>query len=874
MMRSMNKRKFKDIDAILTSENQKKIKINDKKPLPIPENIKLGTGCIEYHFESESDAENFRQHLAFLESDLNEKILTDNVCVQLSERQFNVWLKNPDAFKDFCRIALMYDESQIVKINSIEMDENFRNQIALLSTDKTKKPLYLAMIDYPIVVSDFYAKLSTETLNTIVLQKDDKGANVLMLAAGRYYLNDLNHILDRLSDDVYNKAVLCKDESGNTLLSLIAKHCPYSLKSTEPHFIIQFLERLTPETLQSIILSSDEDKNSLLQLAFLDDAFYKTINTLFEYPESFKKLTEEQSMLRTLRLYDNGDSIDIWSTIAKHILFATPPVTKHPSRLSLSNELEEVKLPLKLSITTIQNICHDQWKFVRFQGRTILFENEDKNILALKIQKHAERMSDLSKEYKTTYFLNKNAEKLGLKSQFPIPRQLAIIKNAKCWINQNTVMDTESKEKILNMVGKDKLKHGVYVYEVETKKSDYFTYLHDSKLSVEKFNEANRIVVHDLFTLLQHGVIFSQLADIFHNLEHVDDRKDKGRYIVLVNLLRNFSRKGSGRLTDWIGSVQFPNVRESGLADLGDRITINDLIGLSERVEELYGEAWNMYRSKTCNYLLANIMAEYQYVLFLVAGRRGFFLTQKAKENKKSNDEIHTIWLDIAKQMVANCVDATALITNKRKETIEKIFISTVNVDRLARQMRYWMTDEYIEDLKNNRIRNGIYEKDTYVEVAIEKFRKGTFNDVYGCSIDGVNRDLGPVNGQEHIKEENKLLYWMINYIFTVYNQFRLTLKDLHHILKEENLIKSAEKRNKSFFYLPSKYYHAIHQAIFEEYLKQKEILEDEAIKNLYKKELEYHKKEKAAYTINDFWRKYKKPDNTVQEKKNTLILK
>jgi hypothetical protein len=80
---------------------------------------------------------------------------------------------------------------------------------------------------------------------------------------------------------------------------------------------------------------------------------------------------------------------------------------------------------------------------------------------------------------------------------------------------------------------------GVYIYNVEEKNKHYFTYLHDPQLSETEFKQANRKIIHDLFLLLQkRGMVFDELADIFHNRSNHHHRIDQGRYLVLISLLR------------------------------------------------------------------------------------------------------------------------------------------------------------------------------------------------------------------------------------------------------------------------------------------------------------------------------------------------
>lgn len=694
-------------------------------------------------------------------------------------------------------------------------------------------------------------KFAPVDINQIVSRQFTDGATYLISAAKKdafTFTNLLNHLNPELCDQV----ALLKNAQGESLFNVIA-----DTYSTNFFIISLFLQKLKPETLQKILLFP-EDKIRLSIFLHFQQTSLKLLNSLFDYPETFKKICQDHSLLNFLRIFDGGDSSDAWSDVAKYILTITPPVKKHSSTLQLSHYFDELKMPEKFPYVDMKEFA--DLKLIRIQGRTLLFENQEQNIIAMKIQKQKERMLDLVKEFKTTTYFHKNASNLGLKSHFPKPKQLSILRNFNAWLNQY-VKDPKENENLKKMIGNRKY-YGIYLYEIDPKKGDYFTYLHDPTISSMHFQNINRIIIHDLFTLLQNGVIFSQLADLFHNLEHVGDRQDKGRYLVLVNLLRNFYKKGSGRLTNWMESVAYPNLRASGLADLGDRMCVSDLIGKTEKVKEYFSESWEMYKDKTCNYLLANVMAEYQYVLFLIGGRRAVELTKLARSQKKSNEEISTIWQEIAIQMLDNCVQAIRLITHEPYEKIHSDLSVVIDVKRLARQMHYWMTSDYIVDIKQNQVRDDIYAKDTQLEVNFKNFRKNTFNNVLGCSIDGKNPDLGPVNGQEPIKEENKLIYWMINYIFHFYNNFRVTLEDVHRIIAEKDLVQSLQLQKQAFSYLTEQKQHYLNAVIYQE--RSKSSVLSHLQKSEFTEKAKDHQRQHAAWVISKFWKKHKIKHNEI----------
>lgn len=489
---------------------------------------------------------------------------------------------------------------------------------------------------------------------------------------------------------------------------------------------------------------------------------------------------------------------------------------------------------------------------------TIILNNAHGNLLAVKVQKAHENYYELCKEYGAAKFLNMHAAEWKIQSALPKPSLIATANHIDAWLKP--LVEEDVFNQFMTMIG-DRDLRDVYVYEIDHAHRHYFTYLHDVTLSDEEFRLANRRCVHDLFTLLTHGIAFPQLADLFHNLEHTADRVDGGRFQVLANLLHGW--KGSGRLTGWKVAVEYPNVRGSGLADLGDYVSINDFIGYTETIRKYYSDVWDKHHDTTANYVLANLMGEYQYVLFLIAGRRGSELAEQANNQQLSADAIKQIWQTLASQIFDNCVYAVSLVTKQSEADIRRALLVFVDLDRMARQMQFWMTHEYVPYIKKNKMPTEIYGEDVNITIDINLFRKGTFHPKLGCAIDGVHQDLGAVNGQEPLKETNKLLYWMVNLIFIHYHNIRLSLQDIKKITSADTIIAAETLRKNSFFHLPEKSYHAIQAELCEERLKQPSGLSRHKMAAI-SKEAKTHKEKWAAATIFEFWRK-NRPHNTVQ---------
>lgn len=378
----------------------------------------------------------------------------------------------------------------------------------------------------------------------------------------------------------------------------------------------------------------------------------------------------------------------------------------------------------------------------------------------------------------------------------------------------------------------------------------YFTYLHDTNLSWQAYCKANYTVVNDLYRLLNQGIVFNRLADIFHTIETAhESRADGGRYYTLSNLLK-FLPYGNGRLTGWLKAVEYVNLRE-GLADLGDWKSLADYFQGKDLSFIETSMKYDM--SDAGKYIFANIIAEYQLVLQLVAGRRGRLLTEKLIAENKSSGEIQNIWLKLAELMLYNCAQAIAIITQTSEDIAKRFLEQWIDTNRYAKQMEYWMTNHYINDIVHNDIPRDIYGKDTKVCVQNDNFMEGTFNINVGCSINSVDPDLGPVNGQEPIKEGNKLFYGMVIFIMTVFKQQSDNTKSIREILNESTSFAIKYYLDLAMQPQQSKFYHQLMINIYSELIGQKKISSNDT--KFANDRMIHHIHEKSARLIQRIWR-------------------
>ncbi|ARB93173.1 SidJ family T4SS effector polyglutamylation protein [Legionella longbeachae] len=410
-----------------------------------------------------------------------------------------------------------------------------------------------------------------------------------------------------------------------------------------------------------------------------------------------------------------------------------------------------------------------QNNLLRIQGRTLLFSDESGELIAVKVQKKGEPKNNLTEEFQMADYLQKHQNRLDLQSQLPTP------------LGQYSVKRTEILEKciespyykqFLDLIG-ETADLEVYVYKAP---ATYFTYLHDEHQSFRDFTASVKRNVNDLFVLLREGIVFSQLADIFHTHSEEEGRLDKGRYQALVQLLSVFQSQ-LGRLDKWQKAVEFVNLRASGIADLGDSLPITSLLTSSEFTRKYFSElltggyhqtffdssngtASSLYTGKRKlfgNYLYLNTIAEYLLVIQLVLGAYGDKVTRKI-------EDLYTkqyMWRQLTELMFDSCAEAVTLMTGIPHSRARALLNQRAKIDNHLQQTQFWMTPDYA-DLGESEMRMQqyvLYPGEAGYEI------NGEIIPGIGLSVDGVNQDLGGYNQELPLRELEKLLYATVTLI-------------------------------------------------------------------------------------------------------------
>lgn len=549
------------------------------------------------------------------------------------------------------------------------------------------------------------------------------------------------------------------------------------------------------------------------------------------------------------------------ATITDNLLFRTQPkqVTFAPEHYYQKG---------KGSVNTEFRYTMKKSSLLRIQGRTLLFTDESGDLFAVKVQKRGEAKSKLTEEFQMADYLLNNQSRLDLQSHLPTPLgQYSVKRTAildKCNTSSNyrqflgLIADTEDLE--------------VYVYKAP---ASYFTYLHNEHQSLSDFTASVKINVHDLFVLFKEGIIFPQLADIFHTHSGEDEREDKGRYQALVQLLSVFQSQ-LGRIDKWQKAVEFINLRASGIADLGDSLPITSLLSSSDFTrryfpelltggyhkrffDELSGSASTLYTGKRKlfgNYLYLNTMAEYLLVIQLALGSYGDKVTRKIDDVFMKE----AVWQQLAELMFHCCAQAVTLMTGISQSRALALLNQRAKIENHVQQTQFWMTPDYsnMDDFEMRTKQYDLYPGESGYEVNNELIPG------VGLSVDGVNQDLGGYNQELPLRELEKLLYATVTLIE---GTMQLDKEFFKQMEQTEKLIESSDVDAEDCYEAAAKlldmarpgchFQKRLALSYYEE-IKLKYPSSSKTVSEIGAR-FEPVKKDDAAMTIQRFWRSYKK---------------
>ena len=352
-------------------------------------------------------------------------------------------------------------------------------------------------------------------------------------------------------------------------------------------------------------------------------------------------------------------------------------------------------------------------------------------------------------------YLNTHKERLGLKSTFPKPYLI----QGHCVIKVKP--DTASKTALYNQVNKDGHRYTLDIEDgyctfmaYETTNDSYFKYLRSPDIDPGVFKKALLINMHDLFILAKYGIIHTALIELFHNLV-MRDRHDGGKYLWMVDIIRPMQgRFGAGRLHAWTSTVEYPNMRLSGLADFPDLYLLKNLAKNRNPVSAHMHTLKNHHPDYDSEvFYLASYLGDYFLSAALVAGR---YLKYRDELNWRDPGQLAGIMEDCY-------IEAFTAFTGRPEHEI-RLMTGLVNWNRNAMQMSLNMAkgNEMADYLLENNIPPEIYGPNVPIHYADNySYSRGWVNtpEKRGWYFDDKNPDLGPVNGPNPLQELIKANY-------------------------------------------------------------------------------------------------------------------
>ncbi len=585
-------------------------------------------------------------------------------------------------------------------------------------------------------VTDLYKKANF----LISLLKYRKGMSLNYIAISNYDKDIILHILSVVSKDqgqLIAKEMLQEELSYASEIIQLARNQLMEI-DIKPENNVDFDSLLLIHTsfLNSAINTLSRKIISTLPASWLESY----LRTVFYHPKAFQPVIENLFKLTSIELKDGGNGVATWVDTVETLLTAFG--RKQSSKPTPTDLTEAYKKVTEASNPPIETIGFTQltngWEFDRVLGRTLLYKNKNGGYRAFKFQRSTESLDTLWHEHSLVDLLNSDlAKSYGLKTVWPKPINV---------YNISTPPTEIEPIKLPLKVDTD----GVNCYVYEYSDSSYFVYLHDPSLNVGEFEKARQVMLHDVFVLARHGIVYTALADLFHNFDQ--KRSDQGHYLPMVDLFaRQPGRWGAGRLTDMWGAVEYPNARASGLADPTD----TDLV---DRISAKLSKT--IFNGRTFKglegvhlFLLAHFMASYLLVDQLIVGRRNL-------HNMDWKNE--TVINELGQKMANGFAIALAAYTNLPRETVDNFVQNCgLNWAKLGRQMCFFMRNDeqgYVPYVSRAQIPSEIYGDAKCIIDPVSKLRG--WDTKGGFMLNGTP-DSGPVNGQTMVKVGEQSWYLM-----------------------------------------------------------------------------------------------------------------
>ena len=590
-------------------------------------------------------------------------------------------------------------------------------------------------------------------------------------------------------------------------------------KGTSPKEVEDILR---DDLLQYLIKESQNDGNDN-RVSLSAQKLGRLIAGVFNRKEKIKKTMFDGFRTIGIDFSDGGICSSTHSDIVENCLFFLPQQKFNPLPISFPKyeKLSDKKIFIADKDYMLR-IGLDSLMYVATLGRTLIFKTKKGKYTAIKICKQGEDPGKLVYENKMFGFLNLlKKEGVGLTGEYPRP--LLSIHNGTIRVKEQDLpreIKKQIKDLEKHSLKNDesislKNERGQYFLMLyETDSLEYFTYLQEVPEGILWEDAVNKNI-KDLFVLAGYGIIHPDICELFHNITGNRENIDQGKYLWMVDIVRRIrGRAGAGRLHAWKQNIKYPNMRLSGPADFAEMIQIEDLISLQhEHSQYLYEDLKRYSPGEREKYILAHFLGNYFFTLMLLEGDRKLFFTEQnrtdediVQELSKEMERVYSVaykaftgreekevseiiqWERLANQMLFFMGGKYKQFKNKELPEnlfgLKNVYIvagegwgyihKSVIAEAIGKvvQGKYFkeVLENYFDEVigTENRSFKNTYkfkkkaslliskEKDEEIRKQLTSLFKEYSN---GWRINGINEDLGPMNGSFSIQEGIKANY-------------------------------------------------------------------------------------------------------------------
>jgi hypothetical protein len=576
-------------------------------------------------------------------------------------------------------------------------------------------------------------------------------------------LEDIAPVLGNIAD-IYGPAAehIFRNIAGITSKSFID---PARIKQALEELAIVPGVEVTPSTalLINALLSGYNlfpDEYNLKIGQFIDEAILRPGS------EKYVDLLSEAPGLRKMEIGGGAHAVNDAASCAKLLMrftadsgFAVPEIFK--PRVGKKN-IEKYSFE---ELTKNAGFAMDA-RFVSKQGRTLIFEDKSGELLCVKIIKNEETQEDLAHESEVVEFFKKekmegeiSPEPVRINGNYLFELDMRSLNaRERLRIRQENKKDEKRGYLFLNIENSMK----AIAYKLP-RGSVYNKYLQVSKTEDEFLASALR-AARTLSGLAEKGVVHTSLIDSFHNLNGEKGR----RYLWTKQLDSDLGTQGAGRIMSWRKACEWPNISMNG--EIRDLAEFRGIDEVAANIGKYLGPDSSFFKREKGleirNTLMMHFLGEYAFAFILLYG--DWMVSTGNLSSYKDEKRIKKI-ANAARKFYYTTIRS---FLGKESESFMEEMDLIVNWERMAKQMVFFMGDEYIKyvdpgtrEKHGTEIWTEIYGPD--IPVGFQPYEKNSFDSVKGFIDISPNgkflASLGPVNGGNPLQEVITANYYIFS---------------------------------------------------------------------------------------------------------------